>query len=67
MIAFTPHRIGETEMKYCMIVFIATGLLLASTSGWSASTKQEIKELKAQVAEVQVELAEIKKLLQEAI
>jgi len=53
-------------MKYCMIVFIATGLLLASTSGWSASTKQEIKELKAQVAEVQVELAEIKKLLQES-
>ena len=52
-------------MKNFLISFIATSLLLFSLSAWSASTKQEVIELKAQVAEIQKDLAEIKKLLKE--
>ena len=52
-------------MKNTFKIFIAASLLLVSLSAWSASTKQEIIELKAQVAEMQKDLAEIKKLLKE--
>ena len=41
------------------------GLLFFTQSAWSASTKEEIQELKAQIAEVQKDLAEIKKLIKE--
>jgi protein-disulfide isomerase len=52
-------------MKNFLISFIAASLLFFSLSAWSASTKQEVIELKAQVAEMQKDLAEIKKLLKE--
>jgi protein-disulfide isomerase len=48
-----------------IVSIIASGMLLFSISGWPASTKEEIIELKAQVTEMQKDLAEIKKLLQE--
>lgn len=51
-------------MKNTLIAFIAACLLFISFSALSASTKEEIIELKAQVAEMQTDLAEIKKLLQ---
>lgn len=52
-------------MKNTFSIFLTAILLLFSLSAWSASTKQEIIELRAQVEEVQKDLAEIKKLLQE--
>lgn len=52
-------------MKNTIIVIVTTSLLLLSFSAWSASTKEEIIELKAQVAEMQKDLQEIKKLLKE--
>jgi len=52
-------------VKSTFITFIAAILLLFSLSAWSASTKQEIIELRAQVEEMQKDLAEIKKLLKE--
>lgn len=56
---------GGFDVKRFVIVLVAAGLLLSSLPAWSASTKQEVLELKAQVAEMQKDLAEIKKLLQE--
>ena len=52
-------------MKNTFITSIAAIFLLFSLSAWSASTKQEIMELRAQVEEMQKDLAEIKKLLKE--
>lgn len=52
-------------MKSFFAYFIAMSLLLFSLSAWSASTKEEVIELKAQVAEMRKDLAEIKKLLEE--
>ena len=52
-------------MNHSLSRIIAIVLLLACAPAWSASTKQEVLELKAQVAEMQKDLAEIKKLLQE--
>ena len=57
---------GLSTVKKSTFVSVFTALLLFfSTSAWSASTKQEVIELKAQVAEMQKDLAEIKKLLKE--
>jgi len=56
---------GDIEMKNTHIAFIVASLLLFSFSAWSASTKEEVVELKAQVTEMQKDLAEIKKLLKE--
>ncbi|MFC1797149.1 DsbA family protein [Pseudomonadota bacterium] len=52
-------------MNKPLLALIFAGLLLFSLSAWSASTKEEIIELKAQVTEMQKDLAEIKKLLKE--
>lgn len=52
-------------MKNSFILVIASTLLLFSLSAWSASTKQEIIELRAQVDEMQKDLVEIKKLLKD--
>lgn len=52
-------------MNRTLIALIASSLLLFSISAWSASTKQELADLKAQVSEMQKDLAEIKKLLQD--
>lgn len=52
-------------MKHILIFITALGFLLCSMTAWSASTKEEIIELKAQVTEMQKDLAEIKKLLEE--
>jgi protein-disulfide isomerase len=52
-------------MNKPLLALISASMLLFSLSAWSASTKQEVIELKAQVAEMQKDLAEIKKLLQE--
>lgn len=51
-------------MKVILNALLTTAFLLFSVSAWSASTKQEVLELKAQVAEMQKDLAEIKRLLQ---
>ena len=51
-------------MKNTFITFLAAIFLLFSLSAWSASTKQEVMELRAQVEEMQKDLAEIKKLLE---
>jgi len=48
-----------------LIALITISLLAFSSTAWSASTKQEIIELKAQVAEMQKDLAEIKKMLKD--
>lgn len=52
-------------MNHSITALTATILLLFSVSAWSASTKEDIAELKAQVTEMQKDLGEIKKLLQE--
>jgi protein-disulfide isomerase len=52
-------------VKFIVRTITITCLILSSSSAWSASTKQEVIELKEQVAEMQKDLAEIKKLLQE--
>jgi protein-disulfide isomerase len=52
-------------VKNTFITFLAVIFLLFSLSAWSASTKQEVMELRAQVEEMQKDLAEIKKLLKE--
>jgi len=46
-------------------VILTAGLILVCGTAWSASTKQEIIELKEQVSAMQDDLAEIKKMLQE--
>jgi protein-disulfide isomerase len=59
-------------MTLALRIIIAAGLLLLATSAWSASTKDEVIELRKQVealqegqAEMQKDLEEIKKLLRE--
>ena len=52
-------------MKAFLKVFFIASLLLFSLSAWSASTKEEILELRVQVEEIQNDLAEIKRLLQD--
>lgn len=52
-------------MKNTISIFLAASLLLFSITAWSASTKEEIAELKAQITDVQKDLAEIKQLLKE--
>ena len=52
-------------MKRTLLAMLVFCLLLSSTTVWSASTKEELSELKAQITEVQKDLAEIKKMLKE--
>jgi len=52
-------------VKNTFITFIAASFLLFSLSAWSASTKEEILELRIQVTEIQKDLEEIKNLLKE--
>jgi len=53
------------QMKKYLIIISTSILLLFSLSAWSASTNQEIIELRAQVDEMQKDLVEIKKMLKE--
>jgi protein-disulfide isomerase len=50
-------------MNKTLLALISASMLLFSLSAWSASTKEEILELRIQVTEIQRDLAEIKKLL----
>ena len=52
-------------MNKTLLALISAIMLLFSLSAMSASTKQEVIELRAQVEEMQKDLAEIKKLLKE--
>jgi protein-disulfide isomerase len=51
-------------MNKILLAFISASMLLFSLSAWSASTKEEIQQLRIQVEEMQKDLAEIKKLLE---
>src|SRR5210317_2199400 len=52
-------------MNKLILALLSTGLLLFSLSAQSASTKEEVLQLKKQVTEIQKDLAEIKQLLKE--
>ena len=52
-------------MKRLVICLITASSILFSLSAWSASTKEEILQLRIQVEEIQNDLAEIKNLLEE--
>jgi len=51
-------------MKRVFLVLVTSGLLMCSLSAWSASTKEEVRQLREQVTEIQKQLAEIKELLE---
>jgi protein-disulfide isomerase len=52
-------------MKHILTLLVTLSFIFVGTSAWSASTKEEIIELKVQVSDMQKDLAEIKKLLEE--
>ena len=52
-------------MNKIILALAYASMLLFSLSAWSASTKEEILELRIQVTEIQKDLAEIKKLLED--
>lgn len=52
-------------MKLKFTILVALLLLLFCATGWSASTKDEVLELKVQIAVIQDDLDEIKEMLRE--